>query len=93
MCNNLSPATNILYENSQYFKNKHAPTKANNPPREEKKRVWVPQRGADLTLVVFERVPLVGSIRVSYSGGLLTHLLLTSLAHTRPLAYLSMSHP
>lgn len=58
---------------------------------------WWENRGkegeqrADLTLVESEPVPLVGSIRVSYSEGLLTHLLLTP--YVRPLTYLSMSHP
>lgn len=37
-------------------------------------------RGAlTLPLLVSVVMPLLGSIRISYSGGLLTHLLLTSL--------------
>lgn len=55
-----------------------------------------------LPWLVSDCMPLLGSIRISYSGALLTHLLLTSLSDplspppprptVHPLTYLSPSH-
>lgn len=83
--NNPSTATVILYNNIQYFNNKHALMRKQTKKRRKR------ERSADLTLLVSERVQVLGSIRVSYSRGLLTHLLLTSLS--TPMSAPSLTSP